>query len=164
MTKRDRENLKLLRWYKQETGTREVDMLELARWAVTKKRYPLPKPIDPLRVLAKQLSRSARVEVRHDPTTGDPYRANHAYRVQQGDQQLTFWVDIDEKPPRHVMLKSLVTRRDQMIGEAVQLTLDQGRWNRLNPDDEPIKLPMDFADDVEWRLNAPRDEEHKDAS
>jgi hypothetical protein len=53
------------------------------------------------------------------------------------------------------MLKSAVMRREQMVGDAVQLTLDLEHWNRANPNEEPILLPNDLQPDVDWRLNGP---------
>jgi len=59
------------------------------------------------------------------------------------------------------MLKSAVTRREQMVGDGLQLTLDLMHWNSINPDKEPIELPMDLTFDIELRLNAP-DEDNDD--
>ena len=42
-----------------------------------------------------------------------------------------------------------------MIGDGLQLTLDMEHWNSANPKEEPIVLPMDLTDDIEWRKNAP---------
>ena len=53
------------------------------------------------------------------------------------------------------MLKSLINRRDQMIGDGLQLTLDADHWNAINAAAEPIQIPMDFTLDIEWRKNAP---------
>jgi hypothetical protein len=55
-------------------------------------------------------------------------------------------VDIDEAP-RNCMLKSAVNRREQVVGDLVQLTLDLGHWNRMNPGEDPIDVPLDFTDD-----------------
>ena len=46
-----------------------------------------------------------------------------------------------------------------MIGDAVQLTFDVMHWNRVNEKDSAIEMPMDFTDDVQWRLNAPDEKE-----
>lgn len=56
------------------------------------------------------------------------------------------------------MDKSLKVRREQMVGDALQLTLDANHWNSVNPDQEPLQVELDFADDVAWRLNAPAEE------
>lgn len=71
---------------------------------------------------------------------------------------MTLWTDIDVAP-RYVAHKSFQQRREQMIGDAVQLTFDVMHWNRVNEIDEPIEMPMDFTDDVQWRMNAPDENE-----
>lgn len=144
---------KLIRYYKRETGVREVDMHEVAKFAVSK-GWPLPEPADPLDRLSREFAAAAREEVRKDKKTGEPYRANHVYSVQQGDLFVRLWVDIDEAP-RAPMLAAFTMRREQMVGDAMQLTLDVEHWNRANKQEEPIQMPMDFGPDVEWRRNAP---------
>ena len=155
MTKK-RDMQRLIRHYKLESGVQEVDMHEVAKYA-RKMGWPLPKPKDPLDLLARDFAQAAREEIRHDKTTGRPYRANHALQVWQGGTQLTLWIDIDEAP-RKPMLKSLINRREQMVGDGLQLTLDADHWNSLHSDEEPIVLPLDFTDDVEWRKNSPDSE------
>ncbi len=142
-----------IRFYKQRTGETDVDMHKVAEMA-KEMGWELPKPPDPVDLLAKRFSRAARQEIRRDNVTGKPYRANHAYRIGSGPRQLTLWVDIDEVD-RKKMKKSLVWRREQMVGDGLQLTLDADHWNRVHPDEEPIQVPMDFTDDIEWRKNAP---------
>ena len=144
---------RLIRAYKDETGEREVDMHKVAKWAAGK-GWPLPRPRDPLDILAQQFSDAARVETRRDTKTGRPYRANHSFPVTQGGQQLHLWIDIDEAP-RGPMLKSAVTRREQMVGDGLQLSLDLMHWNSINPKETPIELPMDLTFDIELRLHAP---------
>jgi len=153
-----REMQKLIRYYKDETGKSEVDMRGVAKLAV-KMGWKLPTPKDPLERLVKQFSRAARDEIKHDKKTGKPYRANHAIPVKQGQTQLHFWIDIDEAPRKQIF-KSLIMRREQMVGDGLQLTLDAEHWNNINPEQEPINIPMDFTDDILWRKNAP-DEDDK---
>ncbi len=57
------------------------------------------------------------------------------------------------------MLKSLINRREQMVGDGLQLTLDADHWNSIHMDEEPISIPLDFTDDVAWRKNAPDENE-----
>ncbi|MGD0757578.1 MAG: hypothetical protein ABR921_01640 [Candidatus Sulfotelmatobacter sp.] len=152
---------RLIRYYKEQTGKTEINMHEVAQFAVDQ-GWPLPRPIAAIDRLAKEFSKAAREEIRHDEKTGKPYRANHAFLTSQGSMQSTLWVDIDEAP-RKPMLKSLVQRREQMVGDGLQLTLDAMHWNSIHPKDEPIDLPLDLGPDVEWRINAP-DEEEKKAS
>jgi hypothetical protein len=145
-----------IRLYKRETGETEVDMHKVADYAV-RRGWPLPRPTEPLDLLAAAFSGAAREEIRHDARTGRAYRANHAYPVtRQGDTQLYLWVDIDEAP-RGPMWKSLVNRREQIVGDVVQLTFDAEHWNSIHPKEEPIEVPADFTDDVEWRKNGPEE-------
>lgn len=156
-----RDMQRLIRAYKDETGEREVDMKKVAKWAAGK-GWPLPVPQDPLELLAKQFSEAAREETKRDKTTGRPYRVNHSFVVTQGGEQLHLWIDIDEAE-RGPFLKSAVTRREQMVGDGLQLTLDIMHyimhWNAVNPDKEMIDLPMDLTFDIELRLNAPDEDE-----
>jgi hypothetical protein len=108
-----------MRHYRETTGITEVDMGEVVKFAVAQ-GWPLPKPESPLDRLAKEFREAAREEIRHDQSTGRPYRANHSIT-----QQL------------------------------VQLTLDADHWNGIHPDEEPIDIPADLTDDVQWRLNGP---------
>jgi len=142
-----------IRYYKEQTGHKEVTMHQVAQFAADK-GWSLPTPPNQIDLLAKEFSQAAREEIRRDKKTGRPYRANHAYSTAQGTQQLTFWFDIDEAP-RHIMLKSLVNRREQMVGDGLQLTLDADHWNNIHPNEESIVMPLDFTVDVEWRKNAP---------
>src|SRR3954447_12263054 len=86
--------------------------------------------------------------------TGRPYRVYHAIPVHSGQLTLFHWIDINEAP-RKAIHKSLINRREQMVGDGLQLTLDAAYWNGLHPDEEPIELPMDLTPDIEWRMNAP---------
>lgn len=137
--------LNLIRLYKSETGETEVDMHEVAKWSVDK-GWPLPKPTNPFDRLAADFAQAARTELKIDELTQQPYRVNHAHQV----GQTTFWIDIDEAP-REPMKKSLFARREQMVDDGLQLTLDADHWNRIHSEEEPILIPLDFTDDVTWR-------------
>ena len=157
MASKKTEMQRILRRYKEETGERQVDMHKLAAYAV-KMGWPMPQPQSPIDRLAREFSEAAREEIRHDKKTGKPYRANHALQMRQGDLFYTVWIDIDEAP-RPSMWKSLTTRREQMVGDGVQLTLDADHWNSIHPKEEPIVMQMDLTPDVEWRKNAPDEED-----
>ena len=143
----------IIRLYRQRTGNESVDMHEVAKFAADM-GYQLPKPKTAIERLAEQLSAAAREEVRKDKVTGRPYRANLAVVQWVNGSQLTLWHDIDVAP-RPVAQKAFVQRREQMVGDAVQLTLDVDHWNRVHDEEAPIVMPLDFTDDVAWRLNAP---------
>ena len=69
----------LVRWYMDETGETEVDMHKVARWLILTKGYKVKAPPSQVDLLAKQLSKKAREEIRKDSGTGRPYRAYHAF-------------------------------------------------------------------------------------
>ncbi len=145
----------LIRLYKEQTGKKEIEMADVAAFAA-EMGWILPQPQSPLELLAKEFAQAAREETRNDGKTGKPYRVNHA--VLQNGKQGTFWIDIDEAPRKHIH-KSLVQRREQMVGDGLQLSLDQDHWNRVNPSEEPIDLPLDLTPDVEWRKNVSEEDE-----
>ena len=148
---------RLIRAYKDETREREVDMHQVAIYA-HKKGWPLPKPPSPLDLLARQFTQAAGDEIKYDSQTGKPYRVYHAIPVKNGQLSLFVYIDIDEAK-RIPMLKSLVNRREQMVSDGAQLTFDMEHWNRINPTEEPIDLPMDLTPDIEWRKNTPDDDD-----
>lgn len=123
-------------------------MREVVLFAIGK-GWPLPTPISPEERLAKEFAQAAREQTREDAITGRPYRVYHAFKP-DGQGQGMLWVDIDEAP-RNLMLKSAIMRREQMVGDAVQLTFDIEHWNSSNPAQEPIVMELDFQPDVEWR-------------
>lgn len=145
----------MIRHFKQVTGKTEVDMHEVAAFA-HKMGWPLPVPADPMDILARQFSDAAREETAIDSKTGKPYRINHAF-TPDGNAKAPLWINIDEAPRKN-MYKSAINRREQMVGDAYQLTLDLDHWNRVNPKEDPIVLPLDLGPDVEWRKNGDDDQ------
>lgn len=140
--------------YKQETGEKAVDMEQVADWAI-RQGATLPKPKTARELFAAQLADAARAEYRVDPKTGLSYRANHALRNRTRDgRQMVLWVDMEDAT-RPQMLWSLTDRRQQMVGDAVHLKIDEMIWNSKHPDEEAIQQDMDFTYDVEERLNSP---------
>jgi len=152
----------LIRRYREQTGQQHVDLKEVAKFA-TSMGWPLPVPKSPLDRLAEQFATAAREETRRDEVTGRPYRANLAVTTWQGKDQMVLWSDIDEAP-RHIVHKALFQRREQMVGDALQLTFDAMHWNRVNENQPPIEMPLDLTDDVQWRLNAPDEDEGERAA
>jgi hypothetical protein len=143
----------IMKMYRESTGKASIDMHEVAKYAVSK-GWPLPKPKTALERLAEQFSSAAREEVRRDEVTGRPYRVNLAVTTWSGSEQLTLWTDIDVAT-RPVAHQSFKQRREQTVGDVLQLTFDVMHWNRVNEAAEPIVMPTDFTDDVNWRMNEP---------
>jgi hypothetical protein len=57
------------------------------------------------------------------------------------------------------MVKALTQYREQMVGEAVMASDTADHWSRVNPGQQRILFETDFTDDVEWRRNAPGEDE-----
>ena len=149
------ERQKLIRLYRDETGETEIDMRKVAEFAV-RKGWPLPPPSDPVEALAKLFADAARLEIRYDPASRNPYRANHAVPNRTPAGQLSFfWIDIDDPQTTPTNMRaSLVMRREQMIDDGLQLTFDMEHWNGIRPENEHIDLPMDLTFDIELRRAA----------
>ncbi len=159
------ERQKLIRLFREKTGESGVDLRKVAEFAV-RLGFPLPPPVDPIDRLAKLFAEAARQEVRQDKKTGRPYRANHAFPKATVNGQMIFeWVDIDHpKTTPEIMRKSLITRREQMVDDGLQLTLDQDHWNSVRPSEQHISLPMDLSPDIEWRKAALDDDDEEEAA
>lgn len=155
MSKRQ-ERQRFIRHYKEATGVTEIDMHDVARFA-KRMGWKMPTPPSDVDLLAKQFADDAQAERRYDEKTGKPYRVYHALPDSR-QLNLFVYVDIDEAN-RNQMLKSAVNRREQMVSDGYNLTLDLEHWNRINPDKEAIQLPMDLEFDIQLRRAAEDDGE-----
>lgn len=159
---KNEEMRRLMRLYKEEMDVREVNMKDLAEWAMHK-GWPAPEPISPRDRLAKQFAVAAREETKIDFETGDPYRVNHMYYVvpEGGGDQYPLWIDIDEAP-REAMHASLTMRREQVVGDMTQLIFDAEHWSRANRNEDPITMQMDLGLDVAIRRHSRDEDEGED--
>ena len=154
---------KIIALYQLKTGETELDPKKMAEFAV-KHGIELPKPKDPLEMLAREISVAAREELLRDERTNRPYRVYHSLPIHHADGQISFvFVNIKDAT-RPQMHRSLNKRREQMVGDGVHIIYDADRWNSQHPELEPIQIPMDFAPDIEWRkaADAPEDEDEKE--
>lgn len=128
----------------QPTSTREA-----VRWAVEEGLLQLPD-IDPYEELAAQMSSALRDEYATDDE-GRRYRVNHAVRITKGGVQQTFWAVMGFAPHEH-MEKAFTQRREQIVGDNLQLKIDVDVYNDLNKGKRPaIQLVLDYTDDVAER-------------
>ncbi len=148
-----RELQRFTRWLRVKEN-RDVTTHEIA-FALEAQGYKMPEPKSPVDLLAKEIADALREETRYDKVLKKDYRSNVYYTERQGGKQLTFWADI-EKVNRKKMVKNYILRRDQMVGDGTQVSIDILHWNRINPTEEPIQLELNLTYDVEWRLNAPK--------
>jgi hypothetical protein len=122
---------------------------EVVEWGVRLGILNLPA-LDPYDVLAEEMGRALREEYATD-SEGHRYRVNHAVRVTRGGVQYTFWAMLGFADRSH-MQRAFVQRREQIVGDCVQLRIDVDAYNGMNTAEEPIQLVLDFTYDVAERL------------
>lgn len=156
---------KVITLYRVKTGESDLDMMKIALFAM-QQGIPMPTPKTALEMMAAQLRDAARQDVRKDNETGRPYRAYHAVPALDEKGQGTFyWIDIDDPATTFdKMRKSMVRRREQIVDDGVQLSLDLDHWNSMKPDDQRIVFPWDIGPDIEWAKNAMDIDDEKDAA
>jgi hypothetical protein len=71
-------------------------------------------------------------------------------RVTKDGVQHTFWGIMGFAPRGH-MQRAFTQRREQVIGDLVQLQIDVEVYNDQNLAEKPIQLVFDFKDDVDER-------------
>ena len=138
----------LWREYEQARDNAPASAREVVDWAVSGGKLALPR-IDPRDVLASQMSRALREEYATD-AKGRRYRVNHAMRVTKGGVQLTIWGILGYASHDH-MQRAFTQRREQVIGDLVQLQTDVEVYNEMVPEKPEIQLVLDFSDDVAER-------------
>jgi hypothetical protein len=149
MAKKEEKLQKIWHRYEREREHKPISAREAVEWAVTEGLLQLPE-IDPYDILAGEMAHALREEFRTDPE-GRRYRVNHAVRVSKGGVQYTFWASMGYAPHEH-MERAFGQRRDQVVGECVQLKTDVDAYNYMNRGKRPeIQLILDFTDDVAER-------------
>lgn len=144
---------KFIRYFRDQTGAKEWNMHEVAQMA-HKMGWPLPKPQDPLEILAKQFADAAREETREDKVTKKTYKANLAFKKRLADgKQLWLWFDVDDAT-RPQMVKGLHLYREQMVGEAVIGVNTAEHWSINHPGQRALPFETDLTPDVNERAKA----------
>ena len=134
--------------YEKERGLVPATAREAVQWGVNRGMIEV-LPIDPLAKLTEDMSAALREEYATD-ASGRKYRVNHAVRITRGGVQYTFWAMMNAAPRQH-MQKAFIQRREQIVGDCVQLATDVEAYNAMKSDQEPIPMLLDFRDDVEER-------------
>ena len=149
----DRETLaeldqRVWREYEKAHDHSAASAREVVDWAVRERGLALPV-VDPRDVLAERMSRHLREEYETD-AKGRRYRKNHAIRVTKNGVQTTMWGIMGFASHGH-MQRAFTQRREQVIGDLVQLDVDVEVYNESVPDEKQIQLILDFNDDVAER-------------
>ena len=134
--------------FEAENGHVPATAREAVQWGVQRKLIEIPV-VDPYAKLAEDMATALREEYATD-AQGRRYRVNHAVRVTKGGVQYTFWAMMADAPRSH-MQKAFIQRREQIVGDCVQLGTDVEAYNAMRSDQEPIPMLFDFRDDVEER-------------
>lgn len=151
-----------IRYFREQTGAKEWNMRDVAEMAV-KMGMPLPKPVDPLDMLAKQFADAAGEETREDKVTKKPYKANLAFARRKSDGgQLWLWFDVDDAT-RPQMKKGLRNYREQLVSGMVIGVNTAEHWNRCHPDQQELPFVTDLTDDVAERRHGTGPDDAKSA-
>jgi hypothetical protein len=141
---------KFFKMYEQETGDSSVTITahDVAAWAIRKGLWE-PRKVDFVNQLADELAKAWREEYRTDKY-GRRYRAKHARKERSDGRNLTLWADIDDdSAPRSHFEGAFAQRRQQIVGDCLQLKTDVDVYNDRNKHVEPIQIILDFTQDVE---------------
>jgi len=134
--------------YKSEVGSDSLlDPHAVAEWAY---RNGLHKPSVKTVVdaIAADIAQVFREEYRVD-RHGRRYRAKHATTHKRGNRTLSLWADLDDPDAPHThFVKSFAQRRQQIVGDCLQLKTDVDVYNEKRNLDNLIQLPLDFTMDV----------------
>lgn len=134
--------------YRQEVGSDGlVDPHQIARWAYEHGLHK-PNPKTVIDIIAGDIAQMFREEYRVD-RYGRRYRAKHAVTRKQNGQTLSLWGDLDDpNTPHSHFVKSFAQRRQQIVGDCVQLKTDADVYNDKRKPAEPIQTVLDFTLDV----------------
>ena len=134
--------------YEKRHGSVPVTARDAVLWGVSQGLIEAPE-FDPYAKLAEDMATALREEYAID-AKGRRYRVNHAVRVTKAGVQYTFWAIMKDAPREH-MQKAFIQRRDQIVGDCVQLATDVESYNDMKSDQPQIPMLFDFRDDVEER-------------
>ncbi|MBN8893319.1 MAG: hypothetical protein J0I71_00595 [Rhodanobacter sp.] len=134
--------------YQAESGVEgPLDPHEVAAWALLNGLHkPNPKTI--IDAIAADIAQVFREEYRTDPQ-GRRYRAKHAAAHKRGNRTLSLWADLDDpNAPHSHFVRSFAQRRQQIVGDCLQLKTDVDVYNDKRNPVESIQIPLDFTLDV----------------
>jgi hypothetical protein len=138
----------LVEQYRHATKNRPLRSIEVVDWAINRGLIKL-RHVDPRYLLAEEIALAMHEEYITDPQ-GRRVRTKHAARYEVDGRQETFWADIRDRNPgtrRHMQI-AFQNRRQQIVGECVQLKLDIDSYNQNWNSGAAIQSCFDFTDDL----------------
>ena len=132
--------------YLAQGGQTPINLDELARFAIRNNHWE--KRGDVLVQLCKRdFSRAFREQYHTDPQ-GREVRTWHAAKSDK--KQGVFWDDIRTAPAEH-MEDAFTQRRNQIVGDCLQLKKDVDSFNDNNAFGAMIQMVFDFTEDIAER-------------
>lgn len=137
-------------YFDDRESHRPTSARQACEWAVSQGMLELPR-IDPYNALAEEMGQALRAEYRTDKA-GRRYRVNHAVRVTKAGVQYTFWAVMGFAEHSH-MERAFAQRREQIVGDCLQLKTDVDVYNDLNLGKgvPTVQLVLNFTDDIAER-------------
>lgn len=134
-------------WHEFEEvhGQEPTTTRECFEWAYKNKRWA-PRSTDMAQIFNKEMTDALRQEYRID-ASGRKYRAKVCIKEKIGPVQMTLWGDSDRVTPQFFK-RSVHQRRNGVSHVCHQLKQDVDHFNEYRDASEPIKLILDFTDDV----------------
>lgn len=135
--------------YRETTGSEgPIDAHDVAAWALQNGLHK-PNTRTIVDAIASDIAQVFREEYRTDPL-GRRYRAMHATPHKRGGKTYSLWADIDDpNSPHNHFVRSFAQRRQQIVGDCLQLKTDVDVYNDRRQPTEPVQVPLDFTLDVE---------------
>lgn len=136
----------------------EVDLGEVAEWAVETGRYRR-QPVSIIRQCKEQLSEACRSEIVKD-RKGREARRMHPVRITDHGRQMVFWADIYTAKPGHMKV-SFQQRRQAILADCRAHKSDVEFYNEnnsfkvklplfdynFNPDLRELEMPTEYPDE-----------------
>jgi hypothetical protein len=118
---------------------------QMAEWAVANDRYELTRGMA-VSQCAERLSRAMGLEHIKDKK-GRSVRKYYAARVRENGQLVMKWDDLNAERP--FMEMAAANRRNQVLGQCLQLKNDIDSYNDRRCPDQPIQMDFNFNIDLE---------------
>ena len=141
--------LETVELYLAQGGQTPIDLDELAWFAIRNNRWQ-GQASDLVQLCKHDFSRAFREQYYTDPQ-GRSVRTFHAVtRRSSRGRQGVFWADMRDAPAEHIEL-AFAQRRNQIVGECLQLKKDVDSYNDNNVNGVTIQMIFDFSDDIAER-------------
>src|SRR5712692_3240106 len=137
--------LRIVEDYRASGGDWPATREQIAEWAIANDRYQLTRGMA-VSQCAERLSRAMGLEHVKDHK-GRSVRKYYAARVRDNGQLVMKWEDLNAERP--FMLVAAANRRNQILGQCLQLKNDADSYNERRCPDRPIQIDFNFNVDLE---------------